>query len=343
LGNTTMKHFNLSLLNAQFTTRRVKAFFTTIVAITLVSIATLAIPALPAHAAKKTIHFYNDIAGSPQMAVDADTGQVLWKENYRPYGERINNSPASATGRGKNEVYFHGKQAEPLNGGVTLQYFGARYYMPGLTDRFTSVDPVHFMESSVHSFNRFAYGNNNPYKFRDPDGRSPESPLMDTVVGDPQSVAVFRGMMYFGEALTFAVPAAQLVRGGVAMYRGMRGAEAAAAAGEVTGEAAQVAKHVPNPFGKAGGPAHQAKVAEVAADIEARGLTASFEHRVVTGGGSKGSRFVDVVAKDAGGTVKEMHQVGRQTQAGNPVARETRALKDIEGATGVRPQFHPYN
>jgi RHS repeat-associated protein len=190
-----------------------------------------------AHAAKKTVHFYNDISGSPQLAVDADSGQVLWKETYKPYGERINNAPASSTGKGKNELYFHGKQQEALNGGVTVQYFGARYYDPSI-GRFLGVDPIHFSESSVHSFNRFAYGNNNPYKFRDPDGRSPESPLMDTVVGDPQSVMVARGMMYFGEALTLAVPAAQLVRGGVALYRGMRGAEAAVAAGEATAQAA---------------------------------------------------------------------------------------------------------
>jgi hypothetical protein len=33
------------------------------------------------------------------------------------------------------------------------------------------VDPVGFQEGNVHSFNRYAYANNNPYKFIDPDGR----------------------------------------------------------------------------------------------------------------------------------------------------------------------------
>jgi hypothetical protein len=50
-----------------------------------------------------------------------------------------------------------------------------------------------------------------------------------------------------------------------------------------------------------------------------------------------------VVGKDAKGNVVEMHQVGRQTGAGNPVAREGRALDDIQGATKSRPEFHPYN
>jgi hypothetical protein len=35
------------------------------------------------------------------------------------------------------------------------------------------VDPQDFAEENVHSFNRYAYGNNNPYKFRDPDGQLP--------------------------------------------------------------------------------------------------------------------------------------------------------------------------
>lgn len=34
---------------------------------------------------------------------------------------------------------------------------------------------------------------------------------------------------------------------------------------------------------------------------------------------------------------------GRQTKQGAPVSRETKAMDDIEGATGERPEFHPYN
>lgn len=37
------------------------------------------------------------------------------------------------------------------------------------------VDPVPFQEGSVHSFNAYMYGNNNPYKFVDPNGNSPIS------------------------------------------------------------------------------------------------------------------------------------------------------------------------
>lgn len=127
--------------------------------------------ALPAQATETIIYLHNDISGSPQAATDA-TGNLLWKESYTPYGERTVNSPSSSTGKGTNQLYFHGKKVEDLNGGVHLSYFGARYYDPSL-GRFLQIDPQPFDPNNIHSFNRYAYGNNNPYKFTDPDGRNP--------------------------------------------------------------------------------------------------------------------------------------------------------------------------
>jgi uncharacterized protein RhaS with RHS repeats len=43
----------------------------------------------------------------------------------------------------------------------------ARYYDP-VIGRFYSNDPIGFRD--IHSFNRYAYANNNPYKYVDPDG-----------------------------------------------------------------------------------------------------------------------------------------------------------------------------
>ena len=45
----------------------------------------------------------------------------------------------------------------------------ARYYDP-VIGRFYSNDPIGFRD--VHSFNRYAYANNNPYKYVDPDGKA---------------------------------------------------------------------------------------------------------------------------------------------------------------------------
>ena len=112
--------------------------------------------------------------------------------------------------------------------------------------------------------------------------------------------------------------------------------------GQPQGVQAKVAKAPPNPHGKLGGPAHQAEVEKVVQDIKNRGLTPEVEHKVSTPGGDKGSRYVDVVAKDKQGKVVEAHQVGRQTKSGLPVSRERAAIRDIEKARGVKVKFHRY-
>lgn len=48
-----------------------------------------------------------------------------------------------------------------------------RYYDP-VIGRFYSNDPVGFTPSNPMMFNRYAYANNNPYKYVDPDGRQSE-------------------------------------------------------------------------------------------------------------------------------------------------------------------------
>ena len=90
------------------------------------------------------------------------------------------------------------------------------------------------------------------------------------------------------------------------------------------------AGNVPNPFGRLGGPAHQAKVAEIERDIRFRGFRPKTEFHVPTPGGVKGDRFVDVAALDPlSRQPVEFHQVGQLKASGFPVAREMRAILDI--------------
>ena len=54
----------------------------------------------------------------------------------------------------------------------------ARYYDP-VIGRFYSNDPVGALDhlstpNGIHGFNRYAYANNNPYKYKDPTGKSSE-------------------------------------------------------------------------------------------------------------------------------------------------------------------------
>ena len=114
--------------------------------------------------AQTVTYFHNDASGTPVLATDAG-GNVVWKENYRPYGERLNNPSAEAG----NAIGFAGK---PFDASTGLSYMGARYYDPGL-GRFMGVDAAPADPGSVHGFNRYACANNNPYKYVDPDGHSP--------------------------------------------------------------------------------------------------------------------------------------------------------------------------
>ena len=105
-------------------------------------------------------YYHNDVTGSPVVATNQQA-QVVWRKTYTPYGE--------STGKDSDNRKGFTGHVEDANG---LVYAGARYYDPAL-GRFLSTDPVGFSESNLMSFNRYAYANNNPYKYVDPDGNIP--------------------------------------------------------------------------------------------------------------------------------------------------------------------------
>jgi len=115
-----------------------------------------------AGAGDKITYYHNDALGSPVAATNQQ-GQVIWRETYKPHGQRTTNATASAN----NKVWFTGKQEESALG---INYFGARWYNPEI-GRFLVIDPAGVSPRNIHSFNRYAYANNNPYGFVDPDGR----------------------------------------------------------------------------------------------------------------------------------------------------------------------------
>ena len=136
---------------------------------------------LNAYAVESLTYIHTDAAGSPVAATDR-TGAVSWRQNYRPYGDRLQQQD-----QGTHKQWFTGKSHDDSTG---LSYFGARYYDPSI-GRFTGMDSVRYTENNVHSFNRYAYGNNNPYKYNDPDGRIP---LLLLAV--PQAVSVLTPVAY---------------------------------------------------------------------------------------------------------------------------------------------------
>ncbi len=108
-------------------------------------------------------YIITDPAGSPIAGMN-QAGAITWRENYQPFGEKLENSSASTD----NDIWFGGKEYDD---DTELSFFGARYYEPTI-GRFVSIDPQGFDEENIFSFGRYAYGNNNPYKFVDPDGRA---------------------------------------------------------------------------------------------------------------------------------------------------------------------------
>jgi uncharacterized protein RhaS with RHS repeats len=82
-------------------------------------------------------------------------------------------------------------------------YMQARYYDPVIS-RFYSNDPIGFRD--VHSFNRYAYANNNPYRYTDPDGKfifAVLVPLAEyTATMFVADVAITAGVVTAGEALS---------------------------------------------------------------------------------------------------------------------------------------------
>lgn len=106
-----------------------------------------------------TVTYYNnDIMGSPIQA-STQNGSLLWDAKYDPYGEKHSQA--------QNSLGYTG---HVLDTGTGLTYMQGRYY-DGLLGRFMGVDSIGFSESNPMSFNRYSYGNNNPYKYTDPDGR----------------------------------------------------------------------------------------------------------------------------------------------------------------------------
>jgi RHS repeat-associated protein len=125
---------------------------------------------------EQVIYFHNDALGSPIAATDSD-GDLLWRERYAPFGSRLLHESRETDCGGPTclpvesawdeRLWYTGKLEETRTG---LSYFGARWYEPEI-GRFLSPDPVLFQEENLISYNRYAYANNNPYRYFDPDGR----------------------------------------------------------------------------------------------------------------------------------------------------------------------------
>ena len=107
-------------------------------------------------------YYLADHLGSTRALVDG-TGAVTATYDYRPYGDILATSGAEST-----HFRFTGHERDPESG---LDYMLARSYAYDV-GRFLRPDP---MQDKYPGLSPYAYANNNPLKYVDPDGQAAET------------------------------------------------------------------------------------------------------------------------------------------------------------------------
>ena len=111
----------------------------------------------------ETYRIITDHVGSPRLVVDTSTGEVAQQLTYDEWGNITED-----TNPGFQPFGFAGGLYDPDTG---LVRFGARDYDP-LAGRWTAKDPIRFGGGTA---NLYAYANNNPVNYTDPEGLALES------------------------------------------------------------------------------------------------------------------------------------------------------------------------
>lgn len=131
---------------------------------------------------------HTNLQGSVVATSDVQAN-IIAASNFRPFGQRFDRPVGGSFGAvnpPQTHLGFTGKWHDDE---LQLDYFGARYYDAN-TSRFLGLDPAGFVQANAHSFNQYVYGNNNPNKYIDPDGRAPKwiQSLMGQFV-EPSSIS----------------------------------------------------------------------------------------------------------------------------------------------------------
>jgi RHS repeat-associated protein len=144
------------------------------------------------------------------VAITDASGNVIERTVYEPYGAVVNRPLKDGPGY----------TGHVTDSGTGLSYMQQRYYDPGLGN-FLSVDPVAASQGSIGQFGRYRYGEDNPYRFTDPDGRQ---------VSDPRSCHDTSSCLTLDQAQQ------QIGRDGRLMLRIVGGSAAAGATGGAAAE-----------------------------------------------------------------------------------------------------------
>jgi RHS repeat-associated protein len=127
--------------------------------------------------AHDTVYYYSSDTVHSEVVITDASRNVVERTNYAPYGQVLNRSLRDGPG-------YTGHEEDPESG---LVYMQQRYYDPA-SGRFLSNDPVATTDDG-ESFNRYAYVNDSPYRYTDPDGKESTG----EIVADEAQAAADRG------------------------------------------------------------------------------------------------------------------------------------------------------
>ena len=120
------------------------------------------------------VFHHRDALGTTNATTDIN-GNVVHHTSTTPYGgdpgRRANDGLGFIDNAQPSTRSEDGYTGHVNDRRLELTYMRARFYDPSI-GRFLSNDPLGFVSSNPTSFNRYAYANNSPYAFVDPDGRN---------------------------------------------------------------------------------------------------------------------------------------------------------------------------
>ncbi|WP_371196382.1 RHS repeat-associated core domain-containing protein [Glaciecola sp. SC05] len=156
-------------------------------------------------------YLHHDQLGTAVAATNT-SASIIWTKRYTPFGIGLDNNSSN-----DDQAGYTGHIEDDHTG---LVYMQARYYDP-VIGRFYSNDPKDaysfLSQGKVAGFNRYAYAANNPYKYKDPDGKdyisvfvSVDIPFVGGVdvgaVSFSQNAITGRGENDFGVFAKFSKP-----------------------------------------------------------------------------------------------------------------------------------------